>query len=162
MRGLVKHGVADGVSPVSPPPADAGATLDALAEFERLAAERRARAENVLAQARELEEELSAARAAIIPLAAAAEATRMREREAGERVQAAREQLACAQAELDAAVQELNDCRASRVRADADVAELHAGLDALSKTNGLSAEAAQRVVERRLADELRRSATGPE
>lgn len=86
----------------------------------------------------------------------------MREHDAGKRVQAAREQLACAQAELDAALQELDDCRASRLRADADLVELHAGLDALSKTNGLSAEAAQRVLERRLADGLRRGATGPE
>jgi chromosome segregation ATPase len=160
MKGLIRHGP-DSASPVADSPVDAGAALDALAEFERLAADRRARAESVLAQARELEDQLSAARTAIVPLAAASETAHLREREADERVRAARDELHRAQAALNAALHALSDCRADRARADADVAEMHARLDALSKTNGLSTDAAKRVVERRLADERRR-ATGPE
>jgi chromosome segregation ATPase len=158
MRSLVKLG-GGGVSLVPNTAPGVPAPLETLSEFERLAAERRARAESVLARARELEEELSAARSAITPLIAASEAARVEEREAAERVRAAREEVAKAQSDLDAALRELEDRRASCLRTDADLNEIYTRLDAISKSNGLDADAAKRVAERRQADELRRSAT---
>jgi hypothetical protein len=55
----------------------------------------------------------------------------------------------------DAAVIYFEQCRAARTRADADVAELQVRLGFLSGTNGLEAGAVKRVLERRMADELR-------
>jgi hypothetical protein len=55
----------------------------------------------------------------------------------------------------DAAVIYFEQCRDARTHADADVAELQVRLGFLSGTNGLDAGAVKRVLERRMADELR-------
>jgi chromosome segregation ATPase len=72
----------------------------------------------------------------------------------------AQERFAQAKAQLDAERRALAEARATRQRAEADVSEVSAHVDALSKTNGLTAEAAQRIVERRIADTLRRTTRG--
>lgn len=136
------------------------AALDALAEYEKVAAERRALAEELLAQARDLEAQLSGVRQTLDPLAAAAATALASEREAEERARLAQERFGQAKAQLDAERRSLAAARAARHRAEADVAEVSAHVDALSKTNGLTAEAAQRIVERRIADTLRRTTNG--
>jgi hypothetical protein len=60
-----------------------------------------------------------------------------------------------AQAEIDAAAHLLEQRHLARTRADADVVEMRARMELLSGTRGLSPQAVQRVVERRVADMLR-------
>jgi chromosome segregation ATPase len=135
-------------------------TLDVLAECEKAAAERRALAENLLAEARDLETQLSGVRQTIAPLTAAAEAAHAAELEADERAQRAQAKVAQARSELEAERRALADARSARQRADADLAEVHTRVERLVKANGLSVEAAKRIVERRMADALRATANG--
>jgi hypothetical protein len=60
-----------------------------------------------------------------------------------------------AQVEIDAASHLLEQRHLARTRADADVVEMRARMELLSGTKGLSPQAVQRVVERRVADMLR-------
>lgn len=135
-------------------------TLDVLAECEKAAAERRALAENLLAEARDLETQLTEVRQTIAPLTAAAEAAHTAEHAAEERTRRAQEKVAQARSELEAERRTLADARTIRQRADADVAEVHARVERLVKTNGMSVEAAKRIVERRMADAQRATANG--
>jgi hypothetical protein len=200
---------------------DTEVAVVALTEIQRLAAERRAIAEDMLAQARVFEEQLANERNAIGALAATAEAAQAAEREAEQRVRQARDYLAAfvsdrasgaqrdaelsravdaanaefaaaqvrlhlaheayeaalaaraaqqsaaaevsapeadAQAELDSALRSLDESRVARERANAAVAEMRSRIELLSGTNGLSADAVKRVIERRLADALRHQA----
>jgi hypothetical protein len=192
----------------------------ALTEAQKLAAQRRASAEDELAQARAFEEHLAQEHNTIALLASAVEAARRAEREAGERVREKREnveallakresdarraeELRCAeeaalaevaraqeqldlaqrglkdaraararpsekaapsdrevQADLEAALRRADECRDERARVEAEVAEMRARIELLSGTHGLSPDAVKRVVERRMADELRRGGKG--
>ena len=135
-------------------------SLDTLAECEKAAAERRALAEHFLAEARDLEAQLAAVRQSMAPLAAAAESAHASERAAEERTRLAQEKLAQARSDLEAVRRTLADARTARQRAEADVADVHAGLERLLKSSGLSVEAAKRIVERRMADARRAPANG--
>jgi hypothetical protein len=206
---------------VSEPNANTAWAMATLTEIERIAAERRAVAEGVLAEARDFEEHLTNERRAITALASAADAAGAAETEAITLVRNAREKReaivamrandvrrsdelgraeeaakaavaaaqerlelahhaletanearskqqlalddasgleAAAQAEIDAALRLLEERRAARTRADADVVEMRARMELLSGTNGLSPQAVQRVVERRVADMQRQDA----
>lgn len=150
--------VTSGSAAVAPLPnrtTTAVAALDVLAECESAAADRRALAENQLAAARGLEAQLSDVRQTISPLAAAAEAALANERSAEARARISHESVVQAQLDDEAARRAFAEAQAARRQADAGVAEVHAHLEALSKTHGLSADAAQRIVERRLADTQR-------
>ena len=83
-----------GFSLVSARSTDTEVAVVALTEVQKLAAERRAIAEDLLSQARDFEERLTHERSVIAALAAAADAAREGEREAAERVRRARGNLA--------------------------------------------------------------------
>jgi hypothetical protein len=55
----------------------------------------------------------------------------------------------------------LRECSDARVKAEADLSEMRTRIELLSGTNGLSAEAIKRIVERRIADRLRQTAEQP-
>jgi multidrug efflux pump subunit AcrA (membrane-fusion protein) len=60
------------------------------------------------------------------------------------------------------AVRSFEQCRDARTRADAKLAELQVRLEPFSGTSGLNADAAKRVLERRITDTLRNGTTaGP-
>jgi hypothetical protein len=127
-----------------------------LTEVQKLAAERRAAAEDLLAEAREFEQRVAA-------LAGVAEAAIAAEQDAAESLRRAREQLAAvvaaesdAQAEVDVAAGLLRESQDARKQADAQLSALRIGGD--SGPNGLSAEATSRVIERRIADAQRHGA----
>jgi hypothetical protein len=193
---------------------------ETLTEVQRLAAERRAIAEDILAQAREFENQLANEREVLTALVAAAEGARAGESEAEaalrrarkkhaasittregvaqrgselrraqdeataavaeaqERLEIARRTLDAAiearsnheaaidqnpvevqtLAELNAALRALDERREARTHMEAEVAQMRARIELLSGTNGLSADAIKRVVERRIADRMRERA----
>jgi hypothetical protein len=135
-----------------------------LSEVEKLAAERRAVAEEVLTQAREFELHLATERQSIAQLVAAAEAAQAAELQATQAAQAAQSKLleleaaaADARVHLRAAQQTLMQQHEARQRADNDVSAIQARIEQLSGQHGLSADAIKRIVERRLADRVRKS-----
>jgi hypothetical protein len=130
----------------------------ALTEVQKIAAERRALAEQILLEARDLEERLAKESLEIASLIAAAEAARTSERDAAERVRIAHEDEARAQIELSTARKALLACRDARSRADKAVMELQTRIESLSEANGLTTEAAKHAIERRIADATRRGA----
>ena len=136
-----------------------------LSEVEKLAAERRAIAEDVLSQACHFEELLANERQSIATLLAAVDAAHDEEREATRLTQVAQTKLreleaAATQAreELRAAQQAMAQRRDARLRAERDVTEIQGRIEQLSGQNGLSADAIKRIVERRMADRIRERA----
>jgi hypothetical protein len=127
-----------------------------LTEVQKLAAERRAAAEDLLAEARDFEQRVAA-------LAGVAEAAIAAEQDAAESLRRAREQLAAvvaaesdAQAEVNVAAGLLREAQDARKQTDAQLSALRIAGD--SGPNGLSAEATSRVIERRIADAQRHGA----
>lgn len=153
---------------VSVPPTRSTGTEAAvliLSEVEKLAAERRAIAEDVLSQARDFEQLLANERHSIATLVAAVDAAHADEREATTVAQVAQTKLrelevAATQArdELRTAQQVMAQRRDARLRAESDVTEIQARIEQLSGQNGLSADAIKRIVERRMADRIRERA----
>jgi hypothetical protein len=114
--------------------------------------------EDLLAEARDFEQRVAA-------LAAVAHAAIAAEQEAAERSRHAEEQLAAAlaaaadaQAEADVAARLLREAQDARKQADGQIFALRGRIAADSVPKGLSAEAARRVTERRIADALRHGA----
>jgi hypothetical protein len=197
---------------------DTELAVAALTEAQQVAAQRRADAETLLAEARAIEQRVAEERNLLAGLAADAAAAHLAERDAAEKLRATRENFetvaAMRQTEIaryaelraaeeaaatqvkraeeslriaqnvledatnarlahpvpstepwpheaeagagyDAAAISFEQCRDARARADANVAELQLRLGFLSGTNGLNAGAVQRMLERRMADELR-------
>jgi phage shock protein A len=144
---------------------DAESATLTLAEIQRLAAEKRAIAEAVLAEALDFEKQLASESASVATLLAVVATAQAGEAEATERLNKAREDHAAliaaekaARAEVNASLQRVRECSDARVEAEANVAEMRARIELLSGTNGLSAEAVKRIVERRIADRLRQTA----
>jgi hypothetical protein len=153
---------------------DANCSVDAqsatltLAEIQRLAAEKRAVAEAVLAEALDFEKQLASESASVTALVSVVTTAQASEAEATDRLNAAREshsQLIAAEKEaraaVNAALQLLRECHLARVEAETNLTTMRAHIELLSGTNGLSAEAIKRIVERRMADRLRQTAEQP-
>jgi hypothetical protein len=147
---------------------DAESATLTLAEIQRLAAEKRAIAETVLAEALDFEKQLATESASVAALLAAVTSAQADEAAATDRLNASREnhtKLITAEKEARAAVnaslQRLRECSDARVKAEADLSEMRTRIELLSGTNGLSAEAIKRIVERRIADRLRQTAEQP-
>jgi hypothetical protein len=144
---------------------DAEAATVALVEAQRLAAEKRAIAENVLAEAREFEQQLAAESESVTALMSIVAAAQTAEAEAAARLGSSREKVAAlvaaeadARADVELAQTLLQKRRDARIVAEAGVAEIRARIELLSGTNGLHPDALKRIVERRLADRLRHNA----
>lgn len=161
MNGRVYHGKTD-ASLNSKCRLDAEAAVLTLSEVQKLAAERRTAAEATLAQAREFEDDLTNKRNTIASLISVVETAKAAEDEVAASLSSAREKLTAAvasateaRAEVSALLRTMDDRRDARVRAEAEVAGMRERIELISETNGLSAEAVQRIVERRIADRLR-------
>ena len=144
---------------------DAEAATFTLAEAQRLAAEKRAIAETVLAQARDFEQQLATESDSVTSLVATAAQAQTSEAEAAALATASREKHAAlaaaeqnARADAESAERILHERQAARAQADAQLAQLRGRIEMLSGTNGLSAEALKRIVERRIADMIRQNA----
>src|ERR1019366_6427137 len=164
MNGSKRRGEASPPNEVNQSTDTAADTLLTLDNVQRFAAEQRAIAEDVLAKARDFEQQVANERRAGDELISRAEAAQLAEREAAAVVQTAREQLsvasaaeALARAEVDSGVRLLDERRDARIRAEAEVAQMQSGLELLSGRNGMNPDAIQRMLERRIADRLRES-----
>jgi chromosome segregation ATPase len=147
---------------------DVEAATVALVEAQRLAAEKRAIAENVLAEARAFEQQLAAESESVATMMSIVAVAQTAEAEAAARLSGARDKLAAliaaeadARAEVETAQTLLRERREARVAAETGVAQMRARIELLSGTNGLHPDALKRIVERRLADRLRQSAERP-
>lgn len=144
---------------------DTEAAILTLNNVQRFAAEQRSIAEEVLAKARDFEEQVVHERHAVDELVSRAEAAQAAEHEAAAMLQTAHEKLAAASAaemqargDVDAGQRLLDERRDARVRAEGEVAQVRRALDLLSGRNGMNPDAIQRMLERRIADRLRESA----
>jgi|GEM_PF-6653930 hypothetical protein len=134
---------------------DADVTAVAIAEIEKLAAEQRAKAEEMLAKARSFEEQIAGERDAVAHATASVETTRTREREAAILVDVARARLAEAQRALQESTEELAANQSDRIRAEATLGEIRAHVEAVVASSGLGAESIRRIIDRRVSDRLR-------
>jgi hypothetical protein len=147
---------------------DAESATLTLVEIQRLAAEKRAVAQAVLAEALEFENQLATEGASVAALVASVITAQADEAQATDILNASREshaQLIAAEKEaratVNASLQRVRDCNDARVKAEASLTEMRTRIELLSGTNGLSADAVKRIVERRMADRLRQTAERP-
>jgi chromosome segregation ATPase len=134
---------------------DADVTALAIAEIEKLAAEQRTKAEEMLAKARSFEEQIAGERDAVAHATASLETTRTHERDAAIRVEAARARLAEAQRALQESTEELAARQGDRIRAEASLGEIRAHVETVVANSGLSSESIRRIIDRRVSDRLR-------
>jgi len=118
----------------------------------------------VLAQAREIEEQLAAEGKLVTTLASTVANSQAVEAETAQRLDALRDKVASletavaeARNEIAAAENVLTEARHARADAEAKLTAMHARIESLSGTNGLTATAVKRLVERRLADRIRQA-----
>lgn len=126
----------------------AEAAAISLDELQKVAAERRALAEEMLVKAREFEQQLATESGAIADATSLVEAARNEEGDAAHR-------LLEAQRAVAAAARELSTRQEERARAEAAVCQMRERMEKLVAANGFSAEAMRHIVERRISDKLR-------
>ena len=146
MNGFV-HG-SHGVSFEAPTTDDTAAAALTLAEMQKVAAERRAMAEELLAKARSFEEQITTENNAVAEATSTLAQVRERERQAAQELDLARKRVEEAQNAASEAAEE-------RARAETALSGLRERLEALMASNGLSVDAVRRIIDRRIADQLR-------
>jgi hypothetical protein len=144
---------------------DPDGVIVTLENVQRFAAEQRVIAEEVLAKARDFEEQIANERRAIDELVAQGEGALIAEHEAESALAGSLEELAAvvaaekqARGEVANRQRVVDERRDARLRVESELARIRIGFQQLSGRDGLNPDAVQRMLERRIADRLRENA----
>ena len=144
---------------------DPDAVIVTLENVQRFAAEQRVIAEDVLAKARDFEEQIANERRAIDELVSQAEGALIAEHEAESALASSLEELAAvvaaekqARGEVESRQRVVAERRDARLSVESELARIRISFQQLSGRDGLNPDAIQRMLERRIADRLRENA----
>jgi hypothetical protein len=144
---------------------DPDAVIVTLENVQRFAAEQRVIAEDVLAKARDFEEQIASERRAIDELVTQAQGALIAENEAESALASSLEELAAvvaaekqARGEVESRQRVVAERRDARLSVESELARIRISFQQLSGRDGLNPDAIQRMLERRIADRLRENA----
>jgi len=144
---------------------DPDAVIVTLENVQRFAAEQRVIAEELLAKARDFEEQVANERRAIDELVSQAEGALIAEHEAESALAGSLEELAAVEAaekqarsEVESRQRVVDERRDARLGVESELARIRISFQQLSGRDGLNPDAIQRMLERRIADRVRENA----